>query len=638
MSAREVREMPGAFGDPFRAVEALPGVTPMLSGLGYFFVRGAPPNNNGYFLDGIRVPQLYHLALGPGVIHPALLDRVELYPGAPPASYGRSAGGVIAGHTRDPSSIFRGEASLRLVDAGALVEAPFAEGRGAALASGRFGYPGPIVSAFSDVQLDYWDYQTRASYRTGERDTIGVFAFGSHDRLAHREERTRELVEDLVSDFHRVDVRWDRALADGRMRVAATLGYDSQGSGARDGVASTYLTNKSGAVRLEVDRRLAAAIRVRGGADVRIDGYGFEQPPPPDAETQVLPSAVDPPPTNVTGGMHADAVVRLAPRVELVPGARVDLYSSSRSGVRTVTLPAFDPRLSARVTLGRGVAWLSSAGLAHQYPALRVGAVPSVLVSGSGFPLGVHRLQEVAQASQGIEVALPADITASANAFLSGWTGLTDLSQLCFQLEPPTMPPPSPDRPPAPSPYVCPRSDPVHGRAYGVELLVRRSISKRLSGWLSYTLSRSTREAHFLTFTGGDVVATVPSEFDRTHVLNAILSYDLGRRWRAGGRVVFYTGAPYSRLSGSLPVPPFNQERDPPFVRVDVRLEKRWPVGKTGSIAFVLEGQNVTLSKERTSLGIDCEGDFTPEGGITKCKRATIGPITIPSVGVEAFF
>src|SRR5207249_4000018 len=45
LSKAEVRELPGAFGDPFRAIEALPGVTPIVSGLPYFYVRGAPPGN-----------------------------------------------------------------------------------------------------------------------------------------------------------------------------------------------------------------------------------------------------------------------------------------------------------------------------------------------------------------------------------------------------------------------------------------------------------------------------------------------------------------------------------------------------------------------------------------------------------------
>ena len=34
----------------------MPGVTPFASGVPFFFVRGAPPGNVGYFLDGVRVP------------------------------------------------------------------------------------------------------------------------------------------------------------------------------------------------------------------------------------------------------------------------------------------------------------------------------------------------------------------------------------------------------------------------------------------------------------------------------------------------------------------------------------------------------------------------------------------------------
>ena len=38
-----MRDVPGAFGDPFRVVDTLPGVVPVLSGLPYVYVRGAPP-------------------------------------------------------------------------------------------------------------------------------------------------------------------------------------------------------------------------------------------------------------------------------------------------------------------------------------------------------------------------------------------------------------------------------------------------------------------------------------------------------------------------------------------------------------------------------------------------------------------
>jgi hypothetical protein len=277
------------------------------------------------------------------------------------------------------------------------------------------------------------------------------------------------------------------------------------------------------------------------------------------------------------------------------------------------------------------VAWLSTLGLAHQYPSLRLGNVPGPMLSVPGFPFETRTLQTAAQFSQGIELALPAALTLSATGFYSRFWGLTDLSASCFQHSEDT---PMIGQPFVP-PYVCPNNQPVRGQAYGLELLLRRPFSKRLSGWLSYTLSRSTKQAHFITPSGTEDLATVPSEFDRTHVLNAILGYDLGHRWRVGGRLLFQTGTPYSQLEGTLAVPPYNAYRNPSFYRVDVRLEKRWRLGQDGSLAFVLEGQNVTLSKEVSGLGMDCEG---VPGAAETCKQSTIGPLTIPSVGLEAFF
>lgn len=647
LSKSDVREMPGAFGDAFRAIEALPGVAPLVSGLPYFYVRGAPPNNAGNYVDGVRVPLLFHIGVGQSVIHPGLVDHVDFFASAAPVRYGGFAGAVIAGQTREPATALHGEANIRLVDAGALLEAPFANGRGTALVAGRYGYPGPVLAAVTDdMKIGYWDYQARATWKLGSRDTLGLFAFGSHDYLATGRSSTsqgeggspqvsKELVEQFVSDFHRLDLRYDHALTDGRVRLALTGGYDRQGA------APTYVTNKSLGARLEVEQKLTPTLRLRGGADARFEHYRLKTGPQKPREPAV-PQSADPPPLNLSGGLYADVVWRMAPRVELVPGARVDLYTSSRRNQAPSTgrtrniLPAVDPRLSARVSLAPGVAWLSSVGLAHQYPSLRVGNIPAPFLSIPGFPFGDRQLQTAAQASQGVELALPADVTLSASGFFSHFWGLTDLSQSCFQLEPGFVPQPMPGE--NFPPYVCPNNDPVHGRAYGLELLLRRPFSKRLSGLLSYTLSRATRQAHFITASGVDDVATVTSEFDRTHVLNAILSYDLGRRWRVGARLLFYTGTPYSNLDGSLPVPPYNAYRNPAFYRVDFRLEKRWKLGESGSIAFVLEGQNVTLSKEVSGLGMDCEGDMTAQGQTTKCKQSTVGPLTIPSVGVEAFF
>jgi hypothetical protein len=356
-----------------------------------------------------------------------------------------------------------------------------------------------------------------------------------------------------------------------------------------------------------------------------------------------VPSSVDPPPTNLTAGAWADVVWGLGP-VELVPGARFDVYSSKRAVApgaerkTTATLPAVDPRLAVRVSIAPAVDSITSAGLSHQFPSLRVGDVPGAVATGEGFPPGAARLQSAAQVSQGFELSLPADFVANVTGFYSAFWGMTDLTANCYEIMPPTSGPIMTDGPPPRGPYFCPGNDPVRGRAYGLELMLRRPLSQRFSVWLSYALSRSTRQAHFPTLEGGETVATVPSEFDRTHVVNAALTVDLGAGWRSGTRFLFYSGAPYSPLEGSIPVPPYFGLRAPPFFRLDVRLEKRWELGEDAFIALVIEGLNVTLSTESSTLGQDCNSMFGPEGGTTECKLSEIGPITIPSLGVEAGF
>ena len=650
LTAADVREMPGAFGDPFRAVEALPSVAPVISGLPYFYIRGAPPNDNAYYVDGVRVPFLFHVGIGAAVIHPALIDRIDFFPSAAPAAYGNAAGGIIAGQTRAPATDPHGEANLRLFDAGALVETPFHDGRGSVLLSGRYGYPGPIVGAIaSNIRLGYWDYQGRATWRLTNRDTLGVFAFGSHDYLGTASTNNGEtgpIVEQLASDFHRVDLRYDHALTGGNLRIAATLGHDTQGGAGGDGdTTPVRVTDPSAALRLELDKRLTPALRVRAGAASQLDEYGFHQPAA-TADQAPVPASVDPPPTNFTADAHADVVWHIGPRVELVPGLRAELFESWRSsaaaGIQTHTrVPVLDPRLSIRVVLTPSLAWLAAAGVAHQFPALRVGLIPGLLLTVPGFPVGDHQLQRALQAAQGFEVSLPAEITATATGFLSYWSGLTDLTANCLQIMPPTMPagpPPQVMGPPPAVPYSCPSEQPLHGYAYGLELLVRRSLARRLTGWLSYTLSRSRRQENFITLSGGDAVTTVPSDYDRTHLFNAVLAADLGRHWRAGARAIFYSGVPYSTLAGNVPAPPYNDPRTPSFFRLDVRLEKRWELGHDRAIAFVLEGQNVTLSKQATPLALDCMGDMTPQGGTNQCTVGKIGPLTIPSLGVQAFF
>jgi hypothetical protein len=188
----------------------------------------------------------------------------------------------------------------------------------------------------------------------------------------------------------------------------------------------------------------------------------------------------------------------------------------------------------------------------------------------------------------------------------------------------------------APSTYTC-NDHAVNGKAYGLELWARRSLTKRLAGWLSYTLSRSTRDTHYSN-NGVDAVVNVVSEHDRTHVLSAITAYNLGAHWRAGARLVFYTGSPYSPTANGSPVPPINRNRYPDFYRADVRLEKRWMLGEASHVSLVLEVQNVTFTREANTLACGTMNNPAASPAPDKCSVSFNVPITIPSIGVEGAF
>ena len=70
LSRVELQEVAGTQGDPFRVTMLLNGVAAIASGLSYPVVRGSQPAATGFFPDGVRLPQLYHLLAGPAVVHP----------------------------------------------------------------------------------------------------------------------------------------------------------------------------------------------------------------------------------------------------------------------------------------------------------------------------------------------------------------------------------------------------------------------------------------------------------------------------------------------------------------------------------------------------------------------------------------
>jgi hypothetical protein len=231
LELEEIRELPGAMGDPFRAIEALPGVVPVMSGLPYVYVRGAPPSATAYFYDDIQMPALFHLALGPAVVHPAMVGGIDFYPGVAPARYGRKTGGVVAGKAllRDLKPGVHGEVELRLIDLQAYVATPVRK-TGRLEIAGRFGYPGLLIKLFNSRSVvQYWDYQLRSVIPLSRDSEFMLIALGSFDLIGQR--KNGHVQRDLELQFHRVEARLIKRARGLALGTALSAGFERSGIG-----------------------------------------------------------------------------------------------------------------------------------------------------------------------------------------------------------------------------------------------------------------------------------------------------------------------------------------------------------------------------------------------------------------------
>jgi len=155
------------------------------------------------------------------------------------------------------------------------------------------------------------------------------------------------------------------------------------------------------------------------------------------------------------------------------------------------------------------------------------------------------------------------------------------------------------------------------GRTYGLQVLLRQELLRGFFGWITYTLSRSVRWDHPDT-------ASRLFDYDQTHVLGVLGSYDFGRGWEFGSRFRYATGAPRTPViapidnaTSGFPEPIFgahNSIRIPAFYQFDARLEKAF-VMKRNKLSLFLDVQNLTNRKNPEELVYN--QNYTRRGTIT---------------------
>lgn len=607
VTAEQASRVPGTQGDVLRVVENLPGVARGALGSGALIVWGSEPQDTRVYVDGVPVPRLYHDGGLRSILGSDFVKSVDLVAGGYGAAFGRGLGGLV---TIDTVDIDRGRPhaslSLDLLDAQGSVQVPVTDKLSAAVAMRR-GHLADLLSGTVRDDIEdympiprYYDGQARVRYALSDHSSLEVTGLLSSDRLTRSSvsaDPTLTTRERRELDFQRIYATYRERTDDGSsLTVTPYVGWDRSRLSNQVGSVATDVARDSllGGLRASWRHKAASWLTMELGLDAQVAHHALTRngsvgAPPREGDVRVFGQA---PPDRISADAWQVTQLGIAPYVEadaglfggtlhVIPGLRLDpniAEVSKRSptqgnepalGLATHRFAA-EPRVSVRYALTPELAVKGAWGIYHQAPQ------PEDLSASFGNPslTSAQAMHWVLGVSWQVWPGLSAEVT-----------GFYEHS----------------DQLPARSPLASPLAGQAllpsgTGRAYGQQLLLRQEVGQRFMGWISYSLVRSQRRS-------GDAGAYRLSDYDQTHVVTAVASYDLGHGFEVGARVRYATGFPrtdvvdaYYDVRRDRYQPVFgaqNAIRIPAFFSVDVRASKKLTLGPT-SLDVYLEVQNVT--------------------------------------------
>jgi hypothetical protein len=190
LDIKEIKKIPVIFGeqDVVKTIQLLPGVSANSEGGSGFFVRGGNADQNLILLDEAPVYNASHLLGFFSVFNSDALKDVKLYKGGIPAQYGGRASSVMDVRMRNGNmKEWDISGGLGLISSRLTVEGPIVKDKGSIMVSGRRTYADIVAKPFledsDDLSLYFYDLNLKANYKLGEKDRIYISGYLGRDVL-----------------------------------------------------------------------------------------------------------------------------------------------------------------------------------------------------------------------------------------------------------------------------------------------------------------------------------------------------------------------------------------------------------------------------------------------------------------------
>jgi len=706
--------MAGGLENIFHTLQLLPGVTATSDFGSRQSVRGGGPDENLIVMDHIELHNPYRLFGFVSGINPETVQQFDLHAGAFSAQYGDRLSSLLVIDTRDGSSkkAVQGLASVSITDSNVVVEGRLPDSqRGSWLVTARRTYYDLIAGHLStDIKKfpGFTDGQAKVVWNPAERWRVTLHALASGESM------------DLSDNTNPASFK-DQAIAHTTTTLFAVTAETNIGAGTllrstaafselkdrfdltTDGCATPLRPNvpdisdfcglpialghsartNDTSVREELTltsgtrhaldlgfqaRSLRSDLSVASLGDnfpaIALPGLGL-------LGIGHLPWHVDNAP--FTSSVDGSAVsawiedrVQATSRLSIVPGARLDHIAFTRETL-------ISPRFAFAMALGDRTTLSGSAGIHYQSP-----GYDKSFLGGAAFALDLTspeattlKSERAIQAVIGVEHELNRGLSLRVEGYDRQLDRLivgrleteVERKQRLAQYRPADWFGPLQNEIPTDPLITSIPTNQGTGRARGLEVMLTkrpRSSDTRLTGWVSYTLSKAERETYGITY---------PFDYDRRNAASVVGEWKVSPRVDASVAIQAASGFPVTVPNGTRvaavpagyvngrPLPimlPFeavsglvyqvdygsmtriNSSRLPPSSRVDFRATVH-PRDGNGHWTFYLDVINVLDHRNRLAVFSDLV--YNPSGPRPVVENTYGGgfPI-IPSFGLKYRF
>lgn len=525
--------------DLLRALESLPGITPISDFSSALYVRGGTPDQNLYLIDGAEIYNPEHAFGIFSTFNTDAIKRVVVSKGGFGAQYGDRLSSVIDVTELDGNTKkFEGNANISLIAASATLQMPVWS-FGSIAGSFRRTYIDQTYAKFIKDIPDYYfdDGNLTGNFRLDDRDNLTLNYFGSEDNLNYQFDKSSSQSPQVLYDWGNnvASAKWNHIFGNRLLSnfLAAYSGFVSnfdlthlQGLNERNTI-SNYTVKES------LEYYASNATTLRFGAGYQRVGITYD--------LLTNGGAIDL--SSLTHKASAYAVLSWQPDPlwDIEGGLRFERFQSS------ATFTHLDPRFSVKYRVSQSSSLKFAAGVYHQY----MDSVDRLFFASVWLPAGKYiDNSEASHLILGYDRQVGISLELEANAYYKSYRNIDIYNQNLGAQAVPS--------------YYQADGNPVftsdqnaflegNGKSYGLELLLRKDAGA-VTGWVGYALART--EYVFPDINQGNVF--IPRQ-DRTSVINFVLNGNIGSifsgrwdqayrksnsNWLLGLNFVFTTGQP----------------------------------------------------------------------------------------------